>query len=87
MEFNINHYVKVKLTERGRKILKEQHEEFVSGSLGILGDMKTYKPKKEDEEGWSTWQMWDLMSTLGQHYYMGPMPPFETVIIIDQEEE
>ena len=87
MEFNINHYVKVKLTERGRKILKEQHEEFVRASPGISENMKIYKPQKEDDEGWSTWQMWDLMSTLGQHWYMGSIPPFETVIIIDQEEE
>jgi len=87
MEFNINHYVKVKLTERGRKILKEQHEELIRGPLGILGDMKTYKPKKEDGEGWSTWQMWDLMVTLGRYCYMGPMPPFETEIIINEESE
>ena len=85
MKFNINQNVKVKLTDRGRKILEEKHVEFINSFPALPEDVKIYKPKKEDEEGWSTWQLWNLMHTLGPHCYMGPMPPFETEIIIDEE--
>jgi hypothetical protein len=77
--FNINEYVWVKLTDRGRAIHREQHEalneQFPKCKL-------EYCPPKEDAQGWSKWQMWSLMQELGPHVGMGIEPAFETNIVI-----
>lgn len=78
MRFNVNHYVKVKITERGMDILRKKHAEWVN--LGVL--TSTFTPPKTDADGWSEWQMHDLMHTFGEHMYMGPPAPFETTIQI-----
>jgi hypothetical protein len=71
--FNINDYVYVRLTDRGRTILMQQHQ---------------HAPV-EDPDGYSRWQLWHLMSVFGQHVYMsaglrvdGYLPPFEMTIKI-----
>jgi hypothetical protein len=80
IRFNINHTVKVKLNDRGRKILKDNHDRLFSGYP--VNAKPEYHPAKEDDEGWSKWQLHSLMSSLGNHCFMGPVPPFETEIII-----
>ncbi len=75
--FNINHYVWVRLTDRGRAILAEQHDELSAR----LAYAHPYTPVTEDENGWSKWQLWSLMHELGgDHCRMGPTTPFETEI-------
>jgi hypothetical protein len=64
IEFNINHSVQVRLTERGRAILR-------AGNIDA---------PEEDADGWSRWQMWCLMEALGEHVHIGANPPFETTI-------
>lgn len=82
IEFNINHYVCVKLTEEGREELKRQHEELYSVLPERLRDT-TFTPKKEDSDGWSKWQMWSLMNTFGHMVRIGVKQPFETTIKIE----
>lgn len=79
MKFNINDYVKVKLTDHGREIHKQQYEQWFK-------DMPWYEytPPQEDAEGWSKWQMWDLMQTFGAVLYNGCKLPFETEIEIEE---
>lgn len=77
MKFNTNHKVRVKLTDRGRAILLQAHEELNKQWPEVFKD---YTPQKEDAEGWSEWQLWCLMKDLGGHCVMGPEPPFETEI-------
>ena len=79
MEFNINNYVQVKLTDRGRNEHKRQHNELLNTSPGI----GPYRSPKEDAEGWSKWQAWDLISTFGHMIRMGIQLPFESTIRID----
>lgn len=67
LPFNINHYVRVKLTDHGR---------------GLLAQMQYAPPFTEDADGWSEWQLWELMRTFGPHVYMGGNLVFETVIEI-----
>ena len=74
MKFNINHMVRVKLTDKGRAIHRENWE-ILSRKLG-------YCPPVEDKNGWSTWQMWSLMNHFGEHLFCGSEPPFETTIDI-----
>jgi hypothetical protein len=64
--FNLSEQVQIRLTQKGRDILKEQKylEEWI----------------KEDKDGWSTWQMHTLFQYFGQHIYVGCTPPFELTI-------
>jgi hypothetical protein len=75
MKFNINHNIKVRLTEKGREIHRKQWDE-----LGIKSF--AYSPPKEDKHGWSEWQLWDLMREFGPHLWNGCEVPFETEIKI-----
>jgi hypothetical protein len=80
MKFNINDYVRVKLTDHGRKILDDQHTEFKKV-------MPSAEPiHKPDEDGWCKFQLWELMSIFGQHLYNGCQIPFETTIELNGEE-
>lgn len=65
---NLNDQVRVRLTEKGRNILRQRVQGWV--------------PPAEDEQGWSTWQFWNLMQDFGRHMVIGFDPPFETDIEI-----
>jgi hypothetical protein len=75
IDFNINNFVYVKLTQRGRDILRANHDNHAK--------ISEYEPPKEDSEGWSKWQMWELFANFGHHWYLGMDVPFETTIRID----
>ena len=80
-EFNINEYVEVKLTKRGREI----HRKNCDGLFASMENPPKYTPPKEDDDGWSKWQMWSLMQDFGASIYMGATEqPFETTIRIHQ---
>jgi hypothetical protein len=82
--FNINSTVKVILTERGKQLLEQDHNEFW-GSLGML-DKFPYEPYKEDEDGYVKFQLWILMDKLGKYCGLGSEMPFDTVILIDEKD-
>ena len=82
IDFNINHYVRVKLSNEGLRILREQHE-----------DLKAAFPKLDDfvepvvdEEGYSKFQMWSLMRTFGEAMSACKLVPFETWIQFEVED-
>lgn len=66
--FNINNWVKVKLTEEGLDLLEQSHYDLYE-SIG--------KPPREwvkpvvDENGYSKFQMWDLMNKFGKYTTLG----------------
>lgn len=75
IRFNLNHHVRVRLTDFGRAEHQRQWQDIAE--LTSL----PYTPPKEDAEGWSEWQLWSLMKTFGPCIYMGmPKVPFETDI-------
>jgi len=81
MNFNINHEVLVKLTPEGLSILERDHNALFSEP----GAAK-FKPPAVDENGYSKFQLWDLMSRFGSHCYNGCKLPFETnIILIEQD--
>ena len=82
--FNINNTVKVKLTEHGKHLLERDWNEFWS-SHGKL-DEYPYRPKHPDKDGYVRFQLWDLMYKLGKYCGLGCEPPFDTVILIDDED-
>lgn len=85
-KFNVNHYVKVKLTEYGIAILKQQHEELndemeMTGVKGF-GNFKV----DIDEDGYTKFQLHSLMNKFGHLTTNGQKIPFETEIIITEGE-
>lgn len=73
-KFNINQFVRVRLSDFGRAIHRREWDAFPYCS---------YQPPHEDENGWSRWQMWDLMRTFGPHLFNGAVElPFATEIEI-----
>lgn len=82
MPFNINDYVRVRLTDFGRKVHRERFRKL-NAQIPLYADLK-YTPPKEDENGWSEWQMWCLIDTFGEHVGLCKEQPFETRIEIQQ---
>ncbi len=81
--FNINHTVRVKLTERGRLEHRKNHDEIAAS---FPNSKITYSPPAEDADGWSEWQLWDLMQHFGEITGMGSALCFETFIEFAVEE-
>lgn len=74
--FNINHMVRVRLTDRGREIHRARHDD-----LAARYELPyPYVPPGVDDDGWSEFQLWDLMHTFGADLVMGLPVPFETGI-------
>ena len=78
VDFNLNSYVYVQLTDLGRAELGRQHEELRK-TFPNLGE---YKLAEEDEEGWSKFQAWVLIRTFGHMISATKKPPFLTDIKI-----
>ena len=79
-DFNINDTVYVKLTNFGKQILKDQHDELNKFGKEVLGE---FKPLAEDADGWSKWQLWILMERFGSKFNIGGPLPFETTIKVE----
>lgn len=62
IKFNISEFVRVKLTEHGIKILREQFDELHQWMPSVF---KEFQPPEQDAEGWSEWQLWKLMRAFG----------------------
>lgn len=77
--FNANEYVQVRLTDHGRKIVKEDYD---NNFPLHLRDKYPFEPKKEDAEGYCKFQMWDFMRIFGPHLSLGAVNPFEMEIKI-----
>ncbi len=73
--FNLNNYVYVKLTDKGRDIYYHQYDH-------IQGIKPSYP--KEDNNGYFKEQLWQLMKTFGKHMSMGFDQPFSTDIIFEE---
>lgn len=83
MRFNINHNVRVKLTEDGRALHRKNHDDLVAHALSLGAKQGwDYRAPKEDADGWSEWQLWILMQEFGPHITHGAKLPFETTIEI-----
>ena len=87
MKFNINNYVRVRLTDKGRDIHKNRYDDLMKyhRRKGYIPPFP-YTPVKEDENGWSIWQLWMLMSIFGEHMYCGFDNVLEPEIEIVEEQ-
>lgn len=80
VRFNVNHYVRVKITRHGKKCLRKNYDDLAKSYGGKLGF--PFRLPKADKDGWTRFQMHDLMANFGQHMYCGCEVPFETEIEI-----
>ena len=80
IDFNINDYVKVKLTEKGKYIYDHRYDET---NIELLKrEITPIVPIKleYDEEGYTEFQLWHLMEIYGKYLFNGCDIPFETTI-------
>ena len=87
-DFNINDYVKVKLTEKGKYIYYHRFDDINEENL--KGGYKTIINPIEleyDDEGYTEFQLWHLMEIFGKHLFNGCNIPFETTIKFKGEQQ
>lgn len=83
---NLNQEVKVKLTEYGTLILKEQHDELNEWIKLRGGNALGEFELRLDEDGYYSTQIWMLMSKFGHAMRMGSKNPFNLEVIIKNGE-
>ena len=82
-KFNINDYVKVRITERGKTILQEQLAQRVRN--WSCENRCPYLSRGGDANGYIKFQMWELMHIFGNDLYNGCQIPFDTTVLIDDK--
>ena len=78
--FNINDFVKVKLTEKGKYIYYHQFDDINQNIQKIGGKPLNPIELKYDDEGYTEFQMWHLMEIFGKYLFNGCNIPFETTV-------
>ena len=73
MEINLNQDCTVVLAKRGVLAIEKYYER-----LGME------PPEKYKEGDKYTRSLWEIMKIFGEYTYMGPIPPFETTIILHE---
>lgn len=84
--YNINDKIKVKLTEHGKAILRNEVADTMR-KLKNLNLPDDYFPYPEDEDGYTEFQLWNFMRIFGSHFWNGCPPILDTnkIIFIDSE--
>lgn len=85
--FNVNSYVKVKLTEIGKQELIRQNRELEEQIYQSSGKRLTFNLPKTGEDGYHIFQLWDLMRRFGHLMMIGMETPFETDIMLVENKE
>lgn len=79
-EFNINDFIKVKLTEHGRNMHIQNYKKY----LGENYNKNFYVPKK-DRQGLTKYQLWEFMNIFGEHMFNGAEQVIENNLIYFEE--
>lgn len=82
-DFNVNDYVKVKLTEKGKYIYYHQFDDMNEEILKMGGKPLNPIELKYDDEGYVELQMWHFMEIFGKHLYNGCNIPFYPMIKLE----
>lgn len=84
--YNINDKIKVKLTEHGKAILRNEVADTMR-KLKNLNLPDDYFPYPEDEDGYTEFQLWNFMRIFGSHFCNGCPAILDTnkIIFIDEE--
>jgi len=91
MKININDYVKIKLTDYGKEVLKETKEEFLTSFNKRYNTKHTvdsfFEKIEYDKEGYTKFQLWHLMEIFGDYMYNGADNVFDLNIKLTKWEE
>ncbi len=87
-KFNINNYVKVKLTDYGLQVYCEQFNKPLLGFPTLREHLKTLDSVKmeADSEGHHSFQMWHFMELFGSSVGIAKDKVFELDIIIEDKD-
>jgi len=84
MNFNLNNYVQIKLTEKGKQVLQQK----IDSDLAILNrygiDTSTYD-RSEPEDGYWKFQLWEVMQIFGPYMKQGLENVIEMDIILEEK--
>ncbi len=80
IKLNVNNNVKVKLTDKGREILRKY-------LLGWGYRVPDWYDSHTDSDGYTVFQLHEVMHIFGPHTYNGCEIPFETTILIPTQED
>jgi hypothetical protein len=83
----MNEYILVKLTDRGKEIVRQDCKEFQELINTNGGKLTIPEPPCLSSKDFSRWQAWDLMETFGHHMAIGTEPPFELNVLIELQDE
>ena len=83
IKFNINHYVKAKLTEHGYSVWVDNHNKYSAKPLNTESIIKLRN--RADKEGYTSFQMHEFMNLFGEKLSTGGKLCFDTNIIIMPE--
>jgi len=82
VKFNINHNVKVKVTDYGYETWMQHENKYVHFSGTIKPVTLEELKAKADNDGYTKFQMWDMMSIFGSKMKMGFENPINPNIIL-----
>lgn len=83
MKINLNDRVKVKLTDYGKEIYRNQ---WISLNECYGREIVKVHDAEEDEEGYATFLLWDFMNIYGEHIRMGNINVIEPLDLIVEME-
>ncbi|OAB31766.1 hypothetical protein PMSD_18450 [Paenibacillus macquariensis subsp. defensor] len=83
---NLNERVKVKLTDVGIAIMKQNRAELNGNIIKRGGKGLGECEPVIDNFGYTAFQLWDLMQTFGEHVGLGAELPFEIDISFPRRE-
>lgn len=72
MEINLNQQCTVVLNERGIEALSAYYDRLNLSQPKVYSVGDRYKS-----------ELWDIMNKFGSYTFMGPQPPFETTIYLE----
>ena len=79
--FNINEFIKVKLTQKGKLVYLEHQIEIQKRFNRDRIKIDVPLNVEVDSEGFSSFQLWIFMEIFGSHMYCGAEPIIEECIL------
>lgn len=80
--FNINNSIKVKLNDKGYKILLDRYNDLAKRVPSMDARTISYYKESADEDGYTVFQMWNFMSIFGKHSTLGSIMAYDSQILI-----
>ena len=71
INWNLNQYIAVKLTDKGRYIHRQRYEELMKTIVSNGGKGFSYCLPKEDDDGFCKFQGWEFMQLFGPYMGLG----------------